>query len=264
MAKKIIILFYFLLIYSCKNIDNKDVIKTIDKEYKDEENKVLIKKNTDTSNILTVDCLKIITDLIKKSNIENPFKNNLKIEIEEKNSINMKLRLFDANEKSEITIGWVTFDAENMRLLDITNDIQNPIILKFDNKLWNKIIECSFDNDKSYYIEEDEIKSKKENCKTISKDMETIEECIFDNSTIVDVYNKLIFEEELENSEYLLKSIPETDQKLNVNKKGLLNIEYKISIKKIEVIFNYEGGVTILDIEQIKNNVKRKIIHSAD
>ncbi|KIC01050.1 hypothetical protein OA88_16060 [Flavobacterium sp. JRM] len=65
----------------------------------------------------------------------------------------MKLRLFDANDKSESTIGWIVFDAENMRLLDITNDIKNPIKLIFEHKLWNKIIECFFDNDSSYYFD---------------------------------------------------------------------------------------------------------------
>ncbi|WP_052259547.1 hypothetical protein [Flavobacterium sp. KMS] len=111
------------------------------------------KLHTSKSSNLKADCSQIIIDLIKGSNFKNPFKDNLKIAIKNNNEVNMKLRLFDANDKSESTIGWIVFDAENMRLLDITNDIKNPIKLTFEHKLWNKIIECFFDNDSSYYFD---------------------------------------------------------------------------------------------------------------
>ncbi|KFF01783.1 hypothetical protein [Flavobacterium hydatis] len=250
----------FVMIFiavGCKN--------NIDKEVGAKEKEGLLEKNINPSSNLKADCSQIIIDLIKSSNFKNPFKDNLKIAIENNNGVNMKLRLFDANDKSESTIGWIVFDAENRRLLDITNDIKNPIKLTFEHKLWNKIIECFFDNDRSYYFEEDDKPLGKENCKTTTRDMETTQVCIFENTNIKDIYDRLILNKEINDSEYLSKVFPESNQNIVINEKGIINIEYKISTsKKLEITMNYEGGVTTLEIIQINNNVKRIITNSAD
>lgn len=102
------------------------------------------------------------------------------------------------------------------------------------------------------------------NCETSIIEMGTIEECILVNNSIEKVYNDIIKNNEINESEYMLKSIPKKNQIIKVDKNGLINIEYKINSDKLDIEFNYEGGVNSIKIEQIKENVKRTIIHSAD
>lgn len=261
MKKKYLIIILFFINLSCKKeektIDQKFVISNQNVQPKVIDS-VKVEKDSNSNT-----CLTLINELIKTSSIQNPFKKTLNVEIDDNNGVYMKLRLFNKELEQENTIGWVIFDAENMRLLDITNDIENPTKLTFNNQLWNKVIKCSFSDNKSYYLEDDNIKLKKENCKTITKDMETIEECTFENTTIIEVYKKIILEKVLEDSDFLLKSLPNVSQNLEINKNGLMNIEYKIASNKVEVTINYEGGVNIIEIQQIKNKSIRKIIHSA-
>lgn len=260
MSKYLLII---LLIFnvSCKNNDNikkdESKIDTIITNPEAVTNKLDIEdKTTDI-----VNCPEMIANLVKLSSLQNAFKEELKVEIESRNSVNMKLRLFI--EDSDNTVGWIVFDAENKRLLDITNDIENPEELGFDVKKWNAIIDCSFEKNKSYYIGNDQLPDKK-NCKTTSVEMESTEECIFENSSIQEVYEALIKNKEIYDTASLPKSIPKSDQNIKVNNSGLMDIEYKIEKNKVQIILNYAGGVTTVIIEQLKEKVKRTIISCAD
>ncbi|MDR7371310.1 hypothetical protein [Flavobacterium aquidurense] len=263
MIKKGMLLVLLLVNLSCKKADDPDFKKIIREGIISKENVGSSRSNVKKTKNTELNCSQIIINLIKSSNIKNPFRDNLKIEIEDKNSVNMKLRLFDANDKSQNTIGWIIFDAENMRLLDITDDIERPLKLTFDHKLWNKIIECSFDNDRSYYFDEND-KEEKINCKTIIVEMGKGEECILKNTTIENVYMHIIENEEVDCSKYLLNSIPKNNKIIEINKNGLMNIDYKIINDKIEISFNYDGGVTEIIIEKKANNVLRSIVYYAD
>ena len=265
LAKNIIVLITLVFILSCKYNEDKKVIQKNIREVPVKKTETLLKKNNQGSEDLKIDCFQLVLSLIQKSNFKNPFKENLKIEIIDNNGVNMKLRLFDANDKSENTVGWIVFDAENMRLLDITNDDKNPEKLKFDKIIWNKIIACLFNNDRSFCFDENEKVSQNEDCKKIIEDMDNIEECLFKNTNLKDVYNKLVEEHGVNDSEFLSKVLPKSSEIIAVNQKGIMNIEYKVmNNTKVEIIMNYQGGITIIELQKINNNVKQIITYSAD
>jgi len=256
--KNIVAVILSLFFLSCKyNDDNKIIQK--------ENREIHVEKNNNTSKNLKIDCPQIIFSLIKGSNLKNPFKDNLKIEIMDNNGVNMKLRLFEANDKLENTIGWLLFDAENMRLLDITKNEQNPEKLEFDKILWNKTIACFFNNDTTFCFDLNDEKEKNEDCKTTIIDMDNIEECLFKNTTIRDVYSKLINEHGVNDSEFLNKTTPKSNESIIINQKGIINIDYEVvSSDEIKISMNYEGGITRIKIQKINNNVKQTVTYSAD
>ena len=262
MLKYILLAILLISNLSCKKIDEKIVQKKSISNLESIQVIDTTKKEINNTEQIIEDCSKTLFDLIISSNIKSPFKNELKIEIESQNIQNIKFRLFV--EDSNNTIGWIIFDAENKRLLDITNDIENPEELKFETKKWNNVIDCFFKKNKSYYIEIGNKSSETKNCKTTTIEMGEIEECIFINSSIEKIYNDIIKNSEIEESKYLLKIIPKKSSGVKINKNGLMNIEYKINPNKIDIEFNYEGGVNFVQIEQLKENVKRTITHSAD
>ncbi len=119
-------------------------------------------------------------------------------------------------------------------------------------------------NLKSEIIPEDKKLSITTNCRTSIIEMGIIEVCTFTNTNIEKIYKDIIINNEIEESEYLLKIIPKKNQIIEVDNNGLMNIEYKINSNKLEIEFDYDGGVNTITIEQLKENVKRTISHSAD
>lgn len=90
------------------------------------------------------------------------------------------------------------------------------------------------------------------------------QECIFPKNTLEEVYQKTIKEKEVEKTELLLANLPKQSMEKEINQDGLDIISYKVAPKKIEIEFQFAGGVTTLELEQQGENVKRTIIHSAD
>ncbi|MCL8537296.1 hypothetical protein M9991_10545 [Chryseobacterium gallinarum] len=90
------------------------------------------------------------------------------------------------------------------------------------------------------------------------------QECFFPESTIKEVYQKTIKENEIEKAELLLPDLPGHTVEKTINQDGLESIHYKVAPEKIEIEFLFAGGVTTLELEQQGGKVKRTIIHSAD
>lgn len=90
------------------------------------------------------------------------------------------------------------------------------------------------------------------------------QECIFPKSTMQEVYQKTIKEKEVESAELLMAELPKQSVDKEINKDGLDSIIYKVSPNKIEIEFQFAGGVITLELEQKGIDVKRTIIHSAD
>ncbi|MCY0978706.1 hypothetical protein PGH12_10535 [Chryseobacterium wangxinyae] len=72
------------------------------------------------------------------------------------------------------------------------------------------------------------------NCKKISGEMMSGEECVFKNSQI----------EKVDESNYLLKNLPIENINIDINKNGIMKIDYSISEKKIKIDMEYDGGQT--------------------
>ena len=65
------------------------------------------------------------------------------IDSEENEKVTIKLFVKSlGGENAENTIGWIIIDLRKKELLDITNDINDPISLKYNNSDWDKFIKC--------------------------------------------------------------------------------------------------------------------------
>ncbi|KAF2515628.1 hypothetical protein [Flavobacterium foetidum] len=104
----------------------------------------------------------------------------------------------------------------------------------------------------------------KEDCKDIEVEMGSGRECIVQEKDLAKVYQNIIKNKEVEESEYFLSVIPNEDKSVEVNQKGLMTIDYLITKDKVAISMNYAGGVTEVTLEKINNTVKKSIYHYAD
>ncbi|WP_337966206.1 hypothetical protein [uncultured Flavobacterium sp.] len=110
-----------------------------------------------------------------------------------------------------------------------------------------------------------EVKEEKEDCKDIEVEMGSGKECIITNTDLEKTYQNIIKKKEVEETEYFLSAIPSKNESVDVNKKGLISIDYEItSGKKVAITMNYEGGVTEVTLEKINDTIKKSIYHYAD
>lgn len=262
MKKKIFFVFLNLLFFSCKDgskselkantINVKDsIVQSIDMDKRIINEEI---QNTEENE----DCNKTLIDFIKSSTLSNPFKENLTCETEDINNYNLRIILYY---ESNI-VGTLLFDAQNYKLFDLTNDIENPEELNFNSKKWNTIIDCYFKKNKKYYV--DYTTKSNNDCKTKDSGMDHEETCIIKNSTIKDVYLDLIKNSLVDKSEKLKKTFPQKTEETKVDTDGLISIDYIINRKKLYIEMSFEGGVTTILLEEIENNVKRTITISAD
>lgn len=103
-----------------------------------------------------------------------------------------------------------------------------------------------------------------EDCKDIVVEMGDGRECILTNIDLNQAYQNIIKNKQVEESEYFLSAIPTEKKSVEVNKNGLISIDYEITKNKVAISMNYEGGVTEVTLEKINNTVKRSIYHYAD
>ncbi len=113
-------------------------------------------------------------------------------------------------------------------------------------------------------IKEEKTPKKEEDCKDIEVEMGSGRECILKDTDINQAYLDIIKNKEVDESEYYLTTIPTEKKSIEVNKEGLISIDYEISKDKVAISMNYAGGVTEVTLEKIDNNVKRSIYHYAD
>ncbi|SHH14207.1 hypothetical protein [Flavobacterium johnsoniae] len=104
----------------------------------------------------------------------------------------------------------------------------------------------------------------KEDCKDIEVEMGDGRECILQDTDLDKVYQNIIKNKEVEESNYFLSTIPNENKSVEINQNGLISIDYQITKDKVAISMNYEGGVTEVTLEKINNTVKRSIYHYAD
>lgn len=111
-----------------------------------------------------------------------------------------------------------------------------------------------------------EVKNIEENedCKDVEVMMGSGRECIIQNTDLNKAYQNIIKDKKVEESDYFLSDIPNTNKSVEVNKNGLISIDYEILKNRVAISMNYQGGVTEVTLEKINNTVKRSIYHYAD
>lgn len=112
-------------------------------------------------------------------------------------------------------------------------------------------------------VEKEKLKEE-EDCKDIQVEMGSGRECILKNTDLATAYQNIIKNKEVEESEYYLSTIPNESKSVQINKNGLISIDYEITKDKVAISMNYEGGVTEVTLEKINNTIKRSIYHYAD
>lgn len=240
---------------------------------KKQENTILVKPQIDTLSRVKIssnnnfkkednNCFILLKNIISTSSIQNSFIDNFNLSIEKKDDSKLIIKLFNKSDSQENAIGWIVFDASGKKLLDITNDIDDPVNLKFDITLWNKLIDCYYDSNKQYKINNENIINPI--CNDTSTEDGNEQNCTFKNTSIEAVYQKTKNKREVEKINYLLPHLPKKNIIKNINQDGLISISYNISSKKVVIEFLFSGGVTTISIEQQGKNVKRNIIYSAD
>lgn len=103
-----------------------------------------------------------------------------------------------------------------------------------------------------------------EDCKDVEVIMGSGRECIIQNTDLNKAYQNIIKDRKVEESDYFLSDIPNTNKSVEVNKNGLISIDYEILKNRVSISMNYQGGVTEVTLEKINNTVKRSIYHYAD
>jgi len=211
-------------------------------------------------------CKVSLKSLIISSSLKNPFKDKLNVDIDSKDKSKITIRLFvetPDGENTENNIGWVVMNLQNKRLLDITADPENPIVLDYKMELWNLVSDCYC---KINYDEK--IVGSQQNLSQIdSTYSDSPEEIIYQNTSISKVYADLITNKDIEDVDELLVSLPKSSKNINLsqNKNGINSINYLIKDEISIITIYYDGGVNEIRLEKLKNNsVKRSILHSAD
>ncbi len=101
-------------------------------------------------------------------------------------------------------------------------------------------------------------------CKDVEVEMGSGRECIIKDTDINQVYQNIIKNKEVDESEFYLTTLPTEKKSIEVNKEGLISIDYEIAKDKVAITMNYEGGVTEVTLEKTNNTVKKSIYHYAD
>lgn len=109
-----------------------------------------------------------------------------------------------------------------------------------------------------------EEKIEKEDCKDIEVEMGAGRECILKTTDLNEVYQNIIKNKEVEETEFFLAEIPAENKSVEVNKNGLISLDYEITKDKVFIAMNYEGGVTEVTLQKIENTIKKSIYHYAD
>ncbi|MFH7015055.1 hypothetical protein [Flavobacterium sp. FlaQc-47] len=256
--KKIIVIVVLLILMGCKDSSEKKV------------NDQPLKKVVDKSKLT---CEDIMFEIVKSSDLDLKDYKNYFVRIERIENDSITLQVYIENNLSdnpkekqmvESTIAWLLFLPNEAKLWNTSADPENPVKVNYKfNNLENIYKACNISK-REIASNSKKDSSENKDCKEIVVEMGSGRECIIRNSTIEDVYANIIKNEEVTDSKYFLNSIPASSKAIEINKDGLINIEYTIKKDKIEIVLNYEGGVTEVNIEKSNNNVVKKIVYNAD
>ncbi|MCC9016445.1 hypothetical protein [Flavobacterium lipolyticum] len=101
-------------------------------------------------------------------------------------------------------------------------------------------------------------------CEDVAVEMGSGKVCTIKNTSLAKVYEEIISSKLVEKSSVLPKRIPMVDSIMNINKNGLIDVKFKVKSGKIEVVMNFDGGVTEIILEKEEKNIKRSIYYYAD
>lgn len=90
------------------------------------------------------------------------------------------------------------------------------------------------------------------------------EECIVSSNSLENVYNEIIDQKLVRDSEFLLKTLPKTNTFAKINENGIVEIKYKINSNSVIIGMFYEDGITDIELYKQNESVRRKIVYNVD
>lgn len=265
--KQSAILFFVLFMFGCQKASNKAEPIA---EVKSAE---VVQPKTVEQNS-EIYCEEFFRQLVLSSNL--PAVKNYKdvfIRIESSSDDKIVLELYVKNNLSESSqnkqvvenaVAWLNFIPGSEKLFDITADPEEPVEISFKKELltqydFRKV--CGITTRKN---EKSIANIAKTNCKELTGEMMSGEECIISSNSLEDVYQEIINQSLVRDSEFLLKKLPKTNTSEKVNKNGIVEISYKINKNSVIIEMLYEGGVTDIELYNQNQSVRRKIVYNAD
>lgn len=262
--KQSAIIFFVLFMFGCQKASSKTEPIT---EVKSAE---VVQPKTVEQNS-EFNCEEFFRQLVLSSNL--PAIKNYKdvfIRIESSSDDKIVLELYVKNNLSESSqnkqivenaVAWLNFIPRSEKLFDITADPEEPVELSFKKDL---LTQYDFRKACNITARTNEADIAKTNCKEITGEMMSGEECTISSHSLEDVYQEIINKSLVRDSEFLLKRLPKINTSEKVNKNGIVEISYKINKNSVIIEMLYEGGVTDIELYKQNQSVKRKIVYNAD
>ncbi|KAA0127824.1 hypothetical protein FY557_11765 [Chryseobacterium sp. SN22] len=229
-----------------------------------------VKQNTEPQADKKYSCKDLLKELVLSSNLEalKKFRETaIRIENISDNKITIEVYAKEMSDRTgelrtvENTVAWLEFIPESKKLYDITADPESPVDLNYDKTLFTRhsISElCGLKTAEPVQQKTDV------SCKEITGEMASGQECILSSTTFEKAYQDLINKGAVNDSKYLPKQLPAKNTSMEINKDGLMNIDFKITGSKVSIEMLYAGGTTDIAFEKQENNVKRTVIYNAD
>jgi hypothetical protein len=261
--KFILIIFFIFLVLSCQKTPDKTEIPKAVKKIENSETKNDVNKKD------LVDCEGFFKKITLSSNLA-ALKNyqDIFIRIENVSDSKIVLEVYVKNSQgdriTENTIAWLHFLPDDEKLVDITADPEDPIVLSSDENIlkkynYRKICGLTEKDSQTKTV----LKSSIE-CQEIKGVMMKGEECLIRNISLEDAYDEIIKKSLVTDAEFLLKKLPAGNYSQKIGKKGIVEITYRLSQNKIDIEMLYEGGITEIHMMKKDQNVKRQIIYNFD
>lgn len=221
-----------------------------------------------------INCEEFYRQIVLSSNL-SAVKNykDIFVRIESSSEDKIVLELYTKNNLSESSankqivenaVSWLNFLPGSEKLFDITADPEEPVELNFNKELLTKFDFRGACGLKTKTNENQNNRLSKTNCKEITGDMLSGEECIVSSNSLESVYREMIDNSLVKDSEFLLKNLPKINTSEKINKNGIVNISYKVNPNVVTIEMLYEGGITDIVLTKQNKTVKRKIVYNAD
>jgi len=245
MKKKINLLFIIsILATGCKKSAdiNLKITNKPDSVQLDKKNTILKEKENDTL---------ILNQLIKSSSLELNKKYKITAELDhiENSLATIKIYVKDFGNQP---LGWVNIDFINTKLFDITNDIDSPISLTFDNQVFQEYKKILHQQGKINGFIEKPLDIEKVKCYSDNnaKNYTFTDVCEYTKNTNKEfLYKKVL--DKFETSD-LLEKLPQKDTMYST--KLAIRIKYKLTRDTIFISQRFDGGETEYYIYNSGNN----------
>lgn len=262
------IIFFTLLALNCqKAADKHEITEGVQKPKNSETKKDLPKESN-------LNCEGFFKKIVLSSNLTalKSYKDNF-LRIEDISETKIVLEVYvkntDTNSPTgtritENTVAWLHFLPDDEKLLDITSDPEDPMMLSFDKSI---LKESDYRN--ICGLSEKKLHTKSSltanvQCKEITGTMLQGEECLIPAVSLETVYEEMIQKSLVKDAQFLVKKLPKIVTTQKINKNGIIDIKYKPGNNKIDIEMFYEGGITEIHLAKQGHNVKRQIVYNLD